>query len=102
MSHRKSFILAVFFYAVFMLVVMMSKIGVVYGEIVWTVYSYPFNQVVFISSNGRNAIHCETGFIKKDHYFLTANGSIIENKAVLLVAIQRKIDQGKYIKDGCK
>ena len=102
MSYKKALILALFFYALFLLIILISMIGTVSGERVWTVYSYPFTSDIFLSSDGRNPIICYTEFKKKDNYFISPNGLVIKNKDILLASIQKKINQGQYACDGCQ
>ena len=64
--------------------------------------SYPFSSSVFISSGGRRSIRCDTWLTKEANYFLAPKDLVIKDRARLVKAIQKKLDQGFYAKSGCK
>jgi len=77
-------------------------IGKVYGNQTWIAYIGTGGTIFIRRGTTDFASVCNTGFISKNKYVLSPDGSSYTSKNSVLTAIQTRLVRGKYKNHGCR
>ncbi len=77
-------------------------IGQINGDKSWTVYIGTGKSIFIRRGVTDFALVCNTGFISKNKYVLSPDGSSYTSRKSVLTAIQTRLVRGKYKNHGCR
>ena len=77
-------------------------IGKVYGDKTWIAYIGTGGSIFIRRGVTDFASSCNTGFVSKNKYVLSPDGSSYTSKNSVLTAIQTRLVRGKYKNHGCR